>query len=135
MNKAQKTIMTFWLLFAGTIIVTIILEISSLESKGIFITIAWIPILIIAPLTQDFSHYTGYGYGRNNRPLGNFIKDKPILKIWLVIFCTFILPIIIYKMMTDDEADGFLYWLSLALLVGPIFVASEYERFLDATEK
>ncbi len=135
MNKAQKTILTFWLIFAGTIIATIILEISSLENKEIFIAIAWIPILITAPLTQDFRLYTGYGYGKNNKPLGKFINDKPKIKLWLVIYCTFILPIIIYKMMADDEMDGFLYWLSLALLVGPIIVACEHQRFLDAADR
>ena len=67
--------------------------------------------------------------------LGEYLKNKPIIKLLLVIYCMFILPLFIYKIMSDDTMDTLLYYLSFAFLIGPVFIDSERERFLHAATK
>jgi len=133
MTQAQKSILNFWLLLLATITVIILIEFSSIGNKQLLSIITFTPVLIIASINQDFNYYQGYG--KNNKNLGKYLKNKPIIKTWLIIYCMLILPVFIYKIMTDDSIDTLLYYLSFALLIGPIFIASERERFLDAANK
>jgi len=81
----------------------------------------------LVSLFQDFSYYRGYGSAP--RRLGDYVESHPRLKVWLVVYSAFALPYLIFKMQTNDEIAGVLYFTSFLLLIGPIAVVSEVERF------
>jgi hypothetical protein len=81
----------------------------------------------LVSLAQDFSYY--HGYGSATKRLGDFVESRPKLKVWLVVYSAIALPYLIYKMQTNDEIAGVLYFTSFLLLIGPIAVVSEVERY------
>ena len=60
-----------------------------------------------------------------------FIERHPIVKYWLVVFCLTILPFMVCKMgkTNNDNIQGYLHFLGFLLLIGPVAVVSEIERF------
>ena len=86
-------------------------------------------VIAIVSFFQDFTYYTGYGEKREN--IGAYLEKKPIVKFWIIFFCMAILPFIIYIMGTtnNDNTQRVLYFLSFFLLVGPVFIVSEIDRY------
>jgi len=58
-------------------------------------------------------------------------EQRNLVKYWLVGFCLMILPFMLYKMSTtnNDKVQDYLYFLSFIMLVGPVVVVSEIDRF------
>ncbi len=101
---------------------------SDMENKQMLVVLLSIPVALVS-FFQDFSYYTGYGEKREN--LGTYIEKKPIVKYWVIFFCMAILPFLIYIMGTtnNDNTQTILYFLSFFLLVGPVFIVSEIDRY------
>ena len=104
------------------------ISLSGTENKQIAILLLTILVVIVS-MFQNFTYYTGYGV--RGESIGAFIEKHPIVKYWLVIFCLTILPFMVYKMGTtkNDSFQGYLYFLSFILLIGPVAIVSEIERF------
>ncbi len=110
------------------IVVGTYIQFSNIENKQVA-TLFLFFIFFIISIFQDFSYYNGFG--DNSNRIGEFIEKHPMLKYWLVFYCAIFLPFMVYEMRTtsDDDVSGSLYFLSLALLIGPVFIISERERY------
>jgi len=128
MNTEQRKFVNYWLFLTVIISIGLYISLSDIEEKQLAIILLTIPVGI-ASLFQDFSSYLGYG--AKGERIGVFIEKHPIVKYWLVIFCLTILPFMVYKMGTtnNDNLQGYLYFLSLFLLIAPVVIVSELDRF------
>ena len=128
MTTKQRKLVQYWLFLAVVISIGAYISFSDTENKQMALLLLIMPVTIIS-ISQDFSYYTGYGEKRER--MGAFIEKHPFVKYWLVLFCLTILPFMIYIMGTtdNDNIQGYLYFLSFLLLVGPVAVVSEIERF------
>lgn len=133
MTVEQKKLVKYWAFLAGFLIIGTYITVSDIEDKQMAILFLTIPVVIVS-IFQDFSYYTGYG--ANKERIGEFVNKHPLVKYWLVLFCLTILPFMVYKMATtdNDALQGYLYFLSFVLLIGPVAVVSEYERFQSMGE-
>ena len=133
MTTKQRKLVQYWLFLAVVISIGAYISLSEIEDKQMALLLLIIPVAIIS-IFQDFSYYTGYGEKRER--MGAFIEKHPFVKYWLVLFCLTILPFMIYIMGTtdNDSIQGYLYFLSFFLLVGPVGVVSEIERFRSLRE-
>lgn len=126
MTREQRGLVRYWA-FGGGILITAICT-SLLDLKYQQAAQLGIAALFgLVSLFQDFSYYRGYG--SPSKRLGDFVESHPRLKVWLVVYSAAALPYLIYKMQTNDEIAGALYFMSFLLLIGPIAVVSEVERF------
>ena len=123
-----KKLVRYWLFLAAVISIGIYISLSDIEEKQMAIFVLTIPAVIVS-LFQDFTYYSGYG--AKGERMGAFIEKHPIVKYWLVIFCLTILPFMVYEMGTtnNDKVQGYLYFLSIFLLVAPVALVSEIDRF------
>lgn len=128
MTTEQRKLVHYWIFLAVVLTIGTIISLSDMQNKQLAILILTISVVIVS-IFQDFRYYRGYG--KKAERIGAFIERKPIIKYWVVIFCLAILPFIIYIMGTTDNEDiqGYLYFLSFILLIGPVVVVSEFERF------
>ena len=133
MTTKQKKLVQYWLVLVVVIAIGTYISLSEIEEKQMVMLFLAV-IVAIASLFQDFSYYTGYG--GNRKRIGKFIKKHTVIKHWLVLFCLTILPFMVYKMGTTDNdmVRGYLYFLSFAMLIGPIAVVSEIERYRSLGE-
>ncbi|MGR8933335.1 MAG: hypothetical protein ACU837_02965 [Gammaproteobacteria bacterium] len=133
MSPAQRELVNYWIFMAVVIVVGTGISLSDIGQKQLAILCLTVAVVVYS-LFQDFSYYTGYGIDREK--LGEFVERHLILKVWLVGFCALILPFILYQMFTaeDDSLLGYLYFSSFALLIGPVVVFSEIERYRSLRE-
>jgi hypothetical protein len=129
MTYEQKRLVRYWVVAVIFMSIGTYMSLSDIENAQLAILILIIIFTFIS-VFQDFSYYTGFGDGSER--IGEFVADHPYLKYWLVFFCVAVLPFILYRMLTTDNDgnSGALYFLGFFILVGPVFVISERERFL-----
>jgi len=130
MTYEQRRLVRYWAVAVIFLSIVTYLSFADIENAQLAILILIIIFTFLSAF-QDFSYYTGFGDGSER--IGPFVEDHLYLKYWLVFCCMAILPVILYRMLTtdDDSASHGLYFLGfLFLLLGPIFVISERERFL-----
>ena len=130
MNHAQNKIIQNWILLSLFICVLTAISISESENKLLLNLLIGGPFFIYLSSRQDTKHQKGYGI--NSVTMREFIEENIILKLWLVVFCVFILPFIIYNLYVGSTISGWLYALALTLLIGPLFITSEMQRFKHA---
>lgn len=128
MTAEQRKLVQYWVFLAVAMSLGLYISFSDIEAQQMAILLLTIPVVIVSSF-QDFTYYTGYG--EKGERLGLFIERHPIVKYWLVIFCLIILPLMIYKMgkTNNDNIQDYLYFLGFFLLIGPVAVVSEIERF------
>jgi formate hydrogenlyase subunit 3/multisubunit Na+/H+ antiporter MnhD subunit len=133
MTSKQRKLVSYWIFVGIVLTIGTYISLSDIENKQLAILFLAIPIFVVS-LCQDFTYYKGYG--RKGEKLGAFIEHHPFIKYWLIIFCLTILPFLVYKMSTtdNDKIQGYLYFFSFLLLVGPIAAVSELERFRSLGE-
>lgn len=133
MNAKQRKLVQYWIFLAIVLAIGTYISLSGIENKQIAILILTILVVIVS-MFQNFTYYTGYGV--SGERIGAFVERNPIIKYWLVIFCLTVLPFMVYKMATtrNDDIQGYLYFSSFILLIGPIAVVSELERFRSMEE-
>jgi hypothetical protein len=130
MTYEQKRLVRYWVVAVIFMSIGTYMSFSDIENAQVAILIL-IVIFTFISVFQDFSYYTGFGDGSER--IGPFVEDHPFLKYWLVFCCVAVLPFVLYRMLTtdNDSTSNGLYFLGLLfLLLGPIFVISERERFL-----
>jgi len=128
MTIEQKKLVKYWVFLTVVLLIGTYISVSDIEDKQLAILLLTILVVLVS-FFQDLTYYTGYG--SNKERIGEYIEKHPLVKYWLIFFCLTILPFMVYKMGTTDNDDiqGYLYFLSFILLVGPIAVVSEIERF------
>ncbi len=128
MSDEQTKLVRYWIFLGVIFVCGILIVMSDIEYKQTTIIILSILVAVVSTF-ENFSYYTGYGDKRES--IGDFIEKHPIVKIWMVLFCVTILPFMIYKMSVtnNDSVQGYLYFLSILLLIGPVILVSEIERF------
>lgn len=128
MTLEQKKMVRYWWFLIAFILAGLYISFSDIENKQIALLFLLIPISIFS-MFQDFSYYTGYG--KNGERIGEFVEKHPMLKLYLVVYCATVLPFIVYKLGTTKHGNttDILYFLSLFLLIGPVAIVSERERF------
>ena len=128
MTIEQKKLVKYWVFLTVVLLIGTYISVSDIEDKQLAILLLTILVVLVS-FFQDLTYYTGYG--ANKERIGKYIEKHPLVKYWLIFFCLTILPFMVYKMGTTDNDDiqGYLYFLSFILLVGPIAVVSEIERF------
>ena len=133
MNAQQRKLVQYWIFLAIVLAIGTYISLSGIENKQIAILILTI-LAVVVSMFQNFTYYSGYGV--SGERIGAFIERHPIVKYWLVIFCLTILPFMVYTMATtgNDDIQGYLYFLSFILLIGPVAVVSELERFRSMGE-
>ena len=133
MTTEQRKLIHYWIFLGIVLTIGTLMSLSDIENKQLAILILTISVVIVS-IFQDFTYYRGYG--AKEERIGAFIERNPIIKYWLITFCLTILPFMIYAMGTtnNDDLQGYLYFLSFFLLVGPVAVASELERFRSMGE-
>jgi hypothetical protein len=126
MTKEQRGLVRYWA-FGGTILIaaicTSLLDLKYQQAAQVGLA----ALFGLISMFQDFSYYRGYGSARVR--IGEFVESHPRLKVWLVGYSAVALPYLIYEMQTNEEVAGVLYATSLFLLIGPIALVSEMERF------
>nr|CAP47458.1 putative integron gene cassette protein [uncultured bacterium] len=128
MTTEQRKLIHYWIFLGIVLTIGTLISLSDIENKQLAILLLTIPVVIVS-IFQDFTYYKGYG--ANAERIGEFVEKHPLVKYWLVFFCLLILPFMVYAMATtdDDFLQGYLYFLSFILLIGPVAVVSELERF------
>ena len=133
MNNDQKNLVKYWMYLVALLISGLYVSFSDIENKQAALLILLVPFSIVS-LFQDFSYYKGYG--QKGELIGSFIEKHPYLKLYLVFYCATVLPFMIYEIVTSgtDGPGDVLYFVSLFMLIGPIVVVSERERFISLGE-
>ena len=126
MTRQQKHLVQYWAFGTTIVLAAILTSFLDIEYQQAAVVVMS-ALFGIVSLFQDFSWYRGYGHG--GKWLGQFVALHPGLRNWLVVYCAFVLPFLIYKMLTDEGVSGLLYFLSFLLLIGPVVYVSEAERF------
>lgn len=126
MTSKQRQLVQYWVIGGGIILAATLTSFLNVKYQQ-FAYFGLSALFGIFSLFQDFSYYKGYG--SKGERIGDFIEQHPMLKLWLVGFCTVVLPYFIYKMQTDESDSGIYYVLSFLLLIGPVVYVSERERF------
>ena len=128
MNNKQRELVRYWVLLTIVILIGLYISFSDIENIQIALLLLTVPVAI-SSMFQDFSYYIGYG--KEGEGIGAFIEKHQKVKYWLIFFCLAILPFIIYKMTISDSnsEQEYLYFLSFFLLIGPVTITSEIERF------
>jgi hypothetical protein len=133
MNAAQKRILKSWLIIALFFFGLTVAWLSPIENKQLAGVIVAVPFFIWASLNKDLQSLTGYG--PDSVTMVEFIESNGILKIWLVFYCALILPFLIFKILVADKTPYGLFVLAFGLLVLPMFIISEFQRFVRAGNK
>ena len=130
MTSSQKIIFSAWIKVIALFLVSVIIFISPIEEKQLIFLAVGGPLFLWLAFDKHISKCSGYGI--HNEAIGEFINNNKYVKLWLVIYCFFILPVIIYNLYTSSETSFVLYSVSLFLLLGPVIMVSERERFIHA---
>ena len=128
MTIAQRELVKYWLFLIAIFLASLYISFSDIEDKQVAFLIVLIPFSIVS-LLQDFSYYAGFG--DKSKRIGAFIEKHPLLKVYLVIYCATVLPFMIYRIGSAGfrETSEALNFSSFFLLIGPVMVVSERERY------
>lgn len=133
MTSAQKTIIKNWI-WAGFFLLvlasTLVLPDDQRLSAGLMSGLVLVFMLLFNP---EFRQWTGYG--PKGLRLGEYLQEHTLLQIWMVCVCAFVLPFLIYRIYTAGGDSWGLYALCFGLLIGPVFVTSEVERYRAAGQE
>jgi hypothetical protein len=133
MNSDQKVIIKNWIcagIFLVVLASTLLLPADQRLSAGLFSGVVLIVMLLFNP---DFRRWTGYG--PKGVRLGEYLQEHTLLQIWMVFVCAFVLPFLIYRIYTSGGDGWGLYGVCFGLLIGPVFVTSEIERYRAAGQE
>ena len=128
MTIAQIELVKYWFFLIAIFLAGLYISYSDIENKQVAFLIVLIPFSIVS-LFQDFSYYAGFG--DKSKRIGAFVEKHPFLKLYLVIYCATVLPFMIYRIGSAGfgETSEVLNLSSFFLLIGPIMVVSERERY------
>jgi len=87
-------------------------------------------LVLMLTFNPELRQWTGYG-PRSLR-LGPYLQEHGILQLWVVGFCVLVLPVLVYRIYNSGGDAWGLYALCFALLIGPVVVTSEIERYRSA---
>ena len=130
MTSAQKIIIKNWIcagIFLAVLASTLLLPADQRLSAGLFSGVVLVFMLLLNP---DLRRWTGYG--PKGLRLGEYLQEHTLLQIWMVCICAFVLPFLIYRIYTSGGDSWGVYGACFGLLIGPVFVASEIERYRAA---
>lgn len=130
MTSAQKVIVKNWMcagIFSLVLASTFLLPSDHRLSAGL--ASGFVLVLMLA-FNPGFRQWTGYG--PKGLRLGQYLQEHGILQLWVVVICVLVLPILVYKIYSSGGDAWGLYALSFALLIGPVVVTSEIERYRSA---
>ena len=133
MTRAQKIIIKNWIyscVFLVVLISTIFLPEEQRLPAGLLSGLVLVFILLFNP---DFREWTGYGPKKLR--LGQYLQERTFLQVWVVFICALVLPFLIYRLYTSSEDSWGLYFLCFGLLIGPVFITSEVERYKAAGQE
>lgn len=131
MTKDQIRLLRYWICALGCMLTATCISLLDSENEPL----AWFILMTLfgfVSLFQDLSYYRGFGDG--NRWMGEFIARHPVLKIWMLAYCAVMLPFLLYMMQTREDLSAVFYYASFSLLLGPVAVTSELERFRSMAE-
>jgi len=128
MSQEQKNIVVYWCSLAAACLAGAGIALVEMEYKLLAIFILVILITAVS-LIQDFSFYAQSGPSRGK--LGNFIEAHPLLKLYLVLYCAIIMPLMVYTLanMPFCAEKILLYFFNIIMLLGPMLMVSEQQRF------
>ena len=132
MNDAQQQIVKHWIIILLFFTGLTIAWLSPIDNKQLAGLIVAIPLFIWISFNKKIMQHRGYG--PDGLSMGEFIQSNKVLKLWLVFYCTCILPFLIYKLYTAEKTPYGLAVLTLCLLLVPMFVTSEIQRYRKAGE-
>ena len=132
MNNAQKQIVKSWIVIALFIAGLTMAWLSPIENKQLAGIVVAIPFFIWISFNTEIMEHRGYG--PDSVSMTEFIESNNYLKLWIVFYCVCILPFLIYKLYTAEKTPYGLSVLTFCLLVVPMFVTSEIQRFKKAAE-
>ena len=132
MNKAQNKIVRDWYYLIIFVCILIGIELSSSDNKQMLHVFIGVPAFILLMYFTDIDSHRGWGI--NKESMGDFINQHIYLKLWLVFYCLCNLPFIIFNIYTRDEFTGWLYFIAFLLIIGPLFIFSERQRYIQAGE-
>ena len=131
MNREQKEILKTWLVLAVLVLVLALIHAGDIERKQLLTLVVGGPIFLYLTSLPDVKNHQEF-WRKNNYTLGKLIEENISLKLWLIFTCIFILPFIIYNLYKGGGSSSWLYALAFVLLIGPIIVVSEIQRFKRA---
>jgi len=133
MTIAQKALVKYWWFLIALFLACLYIFISDIENKQVALLVVVIPFSIVS-IFQDFSYYAGFG--DKSKRIGAFVEKHPLLKVYLVIYCATVLPFMIYKMGSVEFGvmPDVLYFSSFFLIIGPVMIVSERERYKSLGE-
>lgn len=130
MTSAQKVIVKNWKcagIFLLVLASTFLLPSDHRLSAGL--ASGFVLVLMLA-FNPEFRKWKGYG-PRGLR-LGQYLQEHGILQLWVVGSCLLVLPVLIYRIYSSGGDAWGLYALCFFLLIGPVVVTSEIERYRAA---
>ena len=131
MTSSQITIVNGWKKIFISLLLLVFFYVFGGDKKQLIL--AFISISSVFWLMLDDGVRGMKDYGASSIQLGEFVEKKPRLKVYLIFYCFTILPFMLYSIYIKSNNLG-LYFLSIGLLVGPLFIASEIDRFRAADE-
>jgi hypothetical protein len=128
MSQEQKKIVVYWFSLFAVCLVGAGITLVDMEYKKLALLFLLF-LIACTSLIQDFSFYVQTGASRGR--LGEFIESHPLLKIYLVLYCTGIMPFMVYTLgkMPFGDQKILLYFFNIIMLLGPMLLVSERERF------
>ena len=130
MTQNQKRVVQQWLMLLVFFGVIISAWFSPLENKQAALFIFVLPVYLFMVNHKEIKNLRGYG--SKGWSLLDYLELNPALKVWLVLYCLLMLPFLVFKIYTSQETPYGLFVVAFSLLVGPIFIYSEIERFKEA---
>ncbi|MEX2475680.1 hypothetical protein [Marinobacter sp.] len=130
MTPTQKIILKNWIYTGIFLLVatsTFLLPQEHRLSAGIATGVLLALMPILNPGLRNWK-----GYGPRGVRLGEYLQAHGLLQLWLVIVCTFVLPVLIYQIYSSGGDAWGLYALCFALLICPPIITSEVERYRHA---
>lgn len=87
-------------------------------------------LVLMLALNPDLRNWKGYG--AKGLRLGAYLQEHGILQLWVGGFCLLVLPFLIYRIYSSGGDAWGLYALCFGLLIGPVVIVSEVERYRAA---
>jgi len=87
-------------------------------------------LVLMLAFNPDLRNWNGYG--AKGLRLGPYLQEHGILQLWVVGFCLLVLPFLIYRIYSSGGDAWGLYALCFGLLIGPVVITSEIERYRAA---
>lgn len=130
MTSAQKVIVRNWMcagFFLLALAPTFLVPEGHRLSAGLANSFVLVLILAVNPDLRQWK-----GYGPRGLRLGEYLQEHGIMQLWVIGFCVLALPALIYQVYNSGGDAWGLYVLCFVLLIGPVIVTSEIERYRSA---